>query len=122
MNEVIDVANKIVNNDFFHSAMEWISKEFSEILFDLIIPCLFIFVLIPIWYHNSCVWFARRRVVKNPTEENARKVYKALSKFGVSIANYPDEWNKFRNMFYVINGSDKVPTKLSRRKVIRTRF
>lgn len=62
---------------------------------------------------NISMFFARRAVMKNPSEENAWKVYKLLkAKLGVSINNHPKDWAKYRDMFYKINGSSQIPSEL----------
>lgn len=56
---------------------------------------------------------ATRNATQNPTHENALKVYAILSKrVRPKIKNHPDEWAKFRNMFYHVNGSPYVTTSL----------
>ena len=54
----------------------------------------------------------RRKTEKNPTEENARRMYRILCRPGVSIKNHPKDWAKYKNMFYRVNGSNQVPTPL----------
>lgn len=65
-----------------------------------------------IWI-NISMYFARKRATKNPTSDNAMKVYKLLkAKLGVTINNHPKDWGKFRDMFYQINRSSDVPSEL----------
>lgn len=64
-------------------------------------------------YFNISIFFAKRDVKKNPTEENADRVYQLLkAPLGVAIKNHPDNWADYRDMFYIINGSSYVPTEL----------
>lgn len=68
------------------------------------------------FYINVSMFFARKAVMKNPTEENAMRVFKLLrAPLGVSINNHPKDWAKFRDMFYHINGSAEIPSELKER-------
>ena len=58
------------------------------------------------------IFFARSAVMRAPTYENAKKVYRLYSRWGYAINNHPKDWGKVRDMFYVINRSDLVPTEL----------
>ena len=51
----------------------------------------------------------------SPTQENARRVYKTLCKFGVGIRNHPQVWGEYRDMFYKINQSSDVPSELKQK-------
>lgn len=65
---------------------------------------------------NISMFFARKRVVKHPTEDNAMEVFKLLNaKLGVSINNHPKDWAKYRDMFHHINRSSEVPSELKDR-------
>ena len=86
-----------------------------------------IFVILVLWliirgiYLHISMFFARRAAVKNPSQENAWKVYKLLkAKLGITINNHPKDWAKFRDMFYAINNSAKVPSELKEK--IKTRL
>ena len=58
------------------------------------------------------VYIARKAVMRAPTYANAKKVYRLYSRWGYTINNHPKDWGKVRDMFYVINRSDLVPTQL----------
>jgi hypothetical protein len=65
---------------------------------------------------NISMFFARKRVVKHPTEDNAMEVFKLLNaKLGVTINNHPKDWAKYRDMFYHINKSCEIPSELKDR-------
>lgn len=51
----------------------------------------------------------------SPTQENARRVYKTLCKFGIGIRNHPKVWGEYRDMFYKINQSPDVPSELKQK-------
>ena len=64
---------------------------------------------------NYLITKAMNEVNKNPTEENVLEVYRLMTRpVRPGIRNHPDEWAKYRNMFYRINGSPKVTTQLKR--------
>ena len=90
--------------------------ETTKELLGLLIGLLLLFLFIRGIYINVSMFFARRTVVKNPTEENAMKVFRLLNaKLGVTINNHPKDWAKFRDMFYHINKSNAVPSELKDR-------
>lgn len=88
-------------------------------LFELLKPVLI--VLVPVLIVRAIIisilmFSARMSVKKNPSEKNAMRVYRLLRiPLGVSITNHPNEWAKYRDMFYIINGSDRVPSELKER-------
>ncbi len=47
-----------------------------------------------------------------PNYDNVMEVCKLMSPKSVTIVNRPEEWGKWRDMFYVVNGSNQVPTEL----------
>ena len=82
----------------------------------IVLGLLILLLIIRGIYINISMSFARRKVIKNPTKENAMKVYRLLNaKLGVSINNHPKDWAKFRDMFYHINRSSDVPSELKDR-------
>ncbi len=92
-----------------------VNPESNEMLtggLSLLIVLLVLTFMIRLVITNIKLYFARKAVQKNPTLENAQKVYKLLSRFGVTINNHPKDWGKYRDMFYQINGSDQIPTEL----------
>ncbi len=86
-------------------------QESYELL-NLLIVLLVLTLIIRFIITNVKLHFARKAVMKNPTAENAQKVYKLFCRLGVTINNHPKDWGKYRDMFYRINGSDQVPTEL----------
>ena len=115
----------------FEKFMHEITAPYENLLesilrpvFELIKP--FLIVLVPLLIVRAIIisilmFFARIRVKKNPTEKNAMRVYRLLRiPLGVTITNHPDEWAKYRDMFYIINGSSQVPSELKER--IKTRL
>ena len=87
----------------------------------IIIALLFIFFIARFFYINISMIFARKKVIKSPTQENAQNVFRLLNaKLGVSINNHPKDWAKFRDMFYYINNSPDIPSELKEK--IKTRL
>ena len=87
-------------------------ESYKDIIYAVVAILLIWLFLRSIYLHIS-MFFARRAAVKNPTEENAWKVYQLLkAKLGITINNHPKDWAKFREMFYAINGSSDVPSEL----------
>lgn len=104
---------------FVSEIMEPFENSIESIIrpvFEIIKPVLI--VLVPLLIIRSItlsilMLCARKRVSKNPTQKNAMRVYRLLRiPFGVTITNHPDEWAKYRDMFYIINGSSQVPSEL----------
>ncbi|MBQ3037864.1 MAG: hypothetical protein IJD30_01665 [Clostridia bacterium] len=96
-------------------------NEKLEEIFYAVIAVVVIWLIIRFVYINVSMFFARLTVNKAPTQENAMRVFRLLNKrLGVSINNHPKEWAKYRDMFYIINGSAEVPSELKER--IKTRL
>lgn len=85
------------------------------VIVGLLIIAFFIYAIVS----NIQLWLARVAATKNPTEENAWRVYQLLCRFAVGINNHPEDWGKFRDMFYEINCSDKVPSELKEKLKMR---
>ena len=81
----------------------------------VIIGGLFVFIFVYSLISQIQLVIARNAAKRNPTEANAWRIYKILGRFGVGIQNHPKEWGKYRDMFYVVNGSPYVPTELKER-------
>ena len=108
MEKLQDVTEKLMGNEYFLELTQFLVKNFFK--YGIII--LLILVVIPAWINNARLKIAKWKVMKNPNEENAINVCKALKRYMVSIYNHPSEWEKYRKMFYVINGSPLIPTPL----------
>lgn len=83
-------------------------------------PINIILLLLMIFFIRSLILTAvlsiRMKAAKySPTQENARRVYKTLCKFGVGIRNHPTVWGEYRDMFYKINQSPDVPTEIKQK-------
>ena len=88
-------------------------SETIQSILACIIAVLIFWLIARAIYINISMFFARKLVVKHPTQENAWKVYKLLkAKLGVAINNHPKDWAKYRDMFYVINHSAEIPSEL----------
>ena len=84
--------------------------------------CPMVIIMLPlmIFFIRSLILTAvlsiRMKAAKySPTQENARRVYKTLCKFGVGIRNHPTVWGEYRDMFYKINQSPDVPTEIKQK-------
>ena len=108
MNKIQDITEKLMGNEYFTELLQYFMENFFK--YGIII--LLILVVIPAWINNARLKIAKWKVMKNPNEENAINVCKALKRYMVSIYNHPSEWEKYRKMFYVINGSPLIPTPL----------
>lgn len=93
----------------------------NEII-DIIRACPMVIVMLPviIFFIRSLILAAvlniRMKAAKySPTQENARRVYKTLCKFGIGIRNHPKVWGEYRDMFYKINQSPDVPSELKQK-------
>lgn len=49
-------------------------------------------------------------VSKNPTEETVTACIEYFEKAWLGFNNHPDNWNRIRKVWYVVNGSSKVTT------------
>ncbi len=74
-------------------------------------------VLLIVYYivSNIQLYCARIMVKKNPNYKNAKRIYKILCRFVVTITNHPKVWGKYREMFVVVNNSPKVPGELKKK-------
>ena len=97
------------------------SKLSNEEMLNVLIVLVIMIIVVRHIYLNVSIMFAMGKVNKNPSEANAQKVFNLLNaKLGVKINNHPEDWGKYRNMFYKINGSPEIPTELKEK--IKTRL
>lgn len=61
---------------------------------------------------NIYVEIIRGITQKNPSAENAWRMYKTLKPFFVTITNHPSSWSKYRNMFNAVNHSEQVQSEV----------
>ncbi|MBQ7793156.1 MAG: hypothetical protein IJ366_01420 [Clostridia bacterium] len=81
---------------------------------------LYVFVVICIFIVRTVITSFRldsavKAATNDPSEDNAYRVYRLLCRFGVGINNHPKDWGRFRDMFYKVNGSNRVPTELKKK-------
>lgn len=51
----------------------------------------------------------------NPTEETVRACIVFFEKAWLGFNNHPDNWNRIRKVWYVVNGSSKVTTETKKK-------
>ncbi len=101
-----------LENSFFPDAI--IKQRIAEVVF----AAFFVVVIIGavIYLKNEAKRERARVAAKtSPTYENVMEVCRLMAPKGVTIVNKPEEWGKWRDMFYVVNGSSQVPTELKQK-------
>ncbi len=58
-----------------------------------------------------------KRAEQNPNEETVQDLIDTCNRIKLAPTNHPQVWAKYRNLWYKINGSNRVPTYLKQQVI-----
>ena len=101
-----------LENSFFPDAI--IKQRIAEVVFAAFFVVVIIGIIIA-WKKDAERERARVAAKAAPNYENVMEVCRLMAPKSATITNRPEEWGKWRDMFYVVNGSNQVPAELKQK-------